>query len=416
MIQRQAVPLVDYRYYPKVWHCSWINKRTDLARGEWAIILADLTHRYNAWATELLIGGLAKRMYEYVHGGDIYTARDLTGTQDIIDFSANINPLGLPSGVKNAVKAALNECLSYPDPFCRELAAALALYEKTDQENIYCANGTSEIIFRLTLALKPKKALILAPTFADYEKALRTVGCDIEYYILTAENDFSLQQDYIGKIKSGMDMLWICNPNNPTGQGCKNSFLVKVLERCRQTKTVVLIDECFMDFVGQPEIYSVQSLIGSYNNLLVLKAFTKIYAMPGIRLGYVLTSNRRIIEQLRLAGQDWSVSTLAQKAGISALNQKEYLQKTKILVKKEREYLIKELTVFGFKVYGSLANYIFFEASRYLDLDKMLLAKGILIRSCSNYAGLNSGYFRVAVRNHSDNQQLIAALKDVTKY
>jgi len=354
-------------------------------------------------------------MYEYVHGGDIYTARDLTNNPHLIDFSANINPLGLPPGVKEAVMEALAECHNYPDPFCRELTQALAAYESVSQENIYCGNGASEIIFRLVLASKPRKALLLAPTFADYEKALNTVGSTVEHYPLTVEHDFRLRKDFLNMLDNSYDMVWICNPNNPTGQVCEASFLQEVLERCSPKNTLLVVDECFMDFVDEPEKYSVQHLINSHNNLLILKAFTKTFAMPGIRLGYVLTTNGRIIERLRAAGQDWSVSIIAQKAGICALKQTEYLRKARQLVKKERQFLLEELKRLGVRTYGSMANYICFQASDCPDLDKKLLARGILIRSCANYRGLSKGYFRIAVKSRNDNLLLLAALKEIIK-
>ncbi|NLI92681.1 MAG: threonine-phosphate decarboxylase [Peptococcaceae bacterium] len=352
-------------------------------------------------------------MYQYVHGGDIYSAKKLINSGEILDFSANINPLGLPPAVKDAVIHQLDECTGYPDPFCRELVTVLAEYENTQEEHILCGNGASDIIFRLVLALRPKKALLLAPTFADYEKALNTVHCEINYYNLKAQNDFSVQHDFLDQITAELDMVFICNPNNPTGQLCTNPFLKKVFDKCLETDTIVLVDECFMDFVDDPENYSAQSYLCKYSNLLILKAFTKIFAMPGIRLGYVLTSNPTILDQTRLAGQDWSVSLVAQAAGKAALTQIEYLEKTKLLIRAERKFLIKELSQLGFKVFGSKANYVFFESAKYLDLHQRLLGKGILIRSCSNYVNLKSGYFRIAVKNHEDNCKLIATIKDV---
>jgi len=352
-------------------------------------------------------------MYQYVHGGDIYSAKKLIKTGEILDFSANINPLGLPGAVKNAIVQTLDECAQYPDPFCRELVNALAEYEKTDANQILCGNGASDIIFRLALALKPKKALLLAPTFADYEKALNTVGSEINYYHLKDENDFCVQEDFLNQISTETDIIFICNPNNPTGQVCERPFLEKVLDKCRETNTIVLIDECFMDFVDHFKDYSAQPLIGTYPHLLILKAFTKIYAMAGIRLGYVLTSNRTLMEQLRSVGQDWSVSVLAQAAGVAALQQRGYVEETKLLINKERRFLIGEFERLGFQVFGSQANYIFFKTGQYVDLDQKLLARGILIRSCANYVNLSSGYFRVAVKSRNDNLKLITAIKDV---
>ena len=357
-------------------------------------------------------------MYEYVHGGDIYSAKEQIGKEEILDFSVNTNPLGLPDEVKQAIEEALADSEKYPDPFCRELTAALANYEKTNQDYILCGNGASDIIFRLALALKPKKALLCAPTFADYEKALKTVGCDIDYYYLSIDEDFLVGIDFIDKINTETDMVYICNPNNPTGQLCSKSFIQNVLDRCRETKTVVLIDECFIDFIDQAEDYSVQPFVEAYSNLVILKAFTKIYAMAGIRLGYTITSNKLLIEKMRTSGQDWGVSSLAQAAGISALKLTNYIKDTKRLIPEERNFLIGELTNLGFEIYGSKANYIFFKTNvannvNVSNLNQRLLSKGILIRACSNYINLDSDFYRVAVKKRRDNMKLIEALKDV---
>lgn len=352
-------------------------------------------------------------MYQYVHGGDIYSAEISHPGEEFLDFSANINPLGLPEEVKAAVRTAVDDCAKYPDPFYRQLKAALAGYEKIDPEWLFCAGGASEIIFRLAVAVKPQKALLLAPTFADYERALQTTGCVWEYYYLAEENDFQVGEDILSQIDEDLDMVLICNPNNPTGQLCTGSFLQKVLVRCRATKTLLVVDECFMDFVDQPEQHTMQDYIADFPNLLILKAFTKIFAMPGLRLGYALTSNILLLDKLRLAGQDWSVSTVAQAAGISALQQVDYLRRTKLIVGAERKYLIRELTGLGLEVFGSQANYIFFKTEGMADLDNRLLQRGILIRSCANYVNLNGEFYRVAVKTRKENIKLINGIKEV---
>lgn len=352
-------------------------------------------------------------MYKYVHGGDVYSARQMTDAPVILDFSSNINPLGLPEEVKHAIIDILPQCEKYPDPFCRELVSALATYEQTHENLIFCSNGAAEIIFRLALALKPQKGLLLAPTFADYEKALHTVGCEIDYHFLSPDTNFSVTDDILESIDNRTDLVVICNPNNPTGQLSKKTFLKKVLDKCLQTNTFVLVDECFIDFIDSPHEYSVKEYIQEYDNLLILKAFTKVFAMPGIRLGYSITSNTALIEQLRLSGQDWSVSTIAQAAGICAVKQRAYLDQTKPFMKTEREFVKEELKDLGLQVYGSQANYIFFKADNIRDLDSRLLAHGILIRSCSNYINLDHQYYRVAVKKHAENIILLAQIKDV---
>ncbi len=351
-------------------------------------------------------------MYEYVHGGDVYSVGE-TNRGNILDFSANINPLGLPEEVKIAIREAIKACENYPDPFCRQLVKALAEHEDVDPDKIFCANGASEIIFRLALGIKPQKALLLAPTFADYEKALRTIGCTVEYYRLSAENNFLIKEDFVSQLNESIDIVIICNPNNPTGQLCSKDFLKKVLLKCLETNTLVLVDECFIDFIDKPEEYSVQAYLKEFPNLIILKAFTKIYAMPGIRLGYALTSNTALPDVLRSSGQDWSVSTIAQAAGLCALKQKAYVQQTKLMIKTEREFLITKLIELDFEVFGSQANYIFFKTKGSVDLATELLVRGILIRSCANYVNLHDGYYRVAVKTRSENLSLIRSIKEV---
>ena len=351
-------------------------------------------------------------MYNYVHGGDIYS---MSEDKKVIDFSANINPLGLPAGVKNALKAAISVCADYPDPFCRKLTEKLANYHNLKQEYIFLSNGAADVLFKLALAIKPDKALLLAPTFADYEKALKTVKCKIDYFNLFAGNEFCVTDSILSKINNDTDIVVICNPNNPTGQLTDEALLLKILDKCRSTDTYLLVDECFMDFVDQEKAFSLKKYLSEYDNLIILKAFTKTYAMAGIRLGYCLTGNADIIDKCRENGQDWSVSTLAQAAGLSALDEEEYLTKSKEYIKKERTYLLQNLHKLGFKVYGSAANYIFFSAKKLPRLAENLQKEGFLIRKCANYQNLDEDYYRIAVRTASQNKLLIKAVRKLLK-
>ncbi len=351
-------------------------------------------------------------MYNYVHGGDVYS---LPEGKKVIDFSANINPLGLPRGVKNALKAAINVCADYPDPFCRKLTEKLARYHNLEQKYIFLSNGAADVLFKLALAIKPGKALLLAPTFADYEKALATVNCKIDYFGLSAGNDFRVDDSILTKINNDTDLVIICNPNNPTGQLTEETLLLKILDKCRSTGTYLLVDECFMDFVDKEKGFSLKKYLSEYDNLIILKAFTKTYAMAGIRLGYCLTSNEDVIDKCRENGQDWSVSTLAQAAGLSALDEEDYLTKSKEYIKRERSYLLQNLHKLGFKVYGSEANYIFFAAKNLPRLAEKLEKDGFLIRKCANYHNLDEHYYRIAVRTTSQNKLLIKAVRKLLK-
>ena len=355
-------------------------------------------------------------MYKYEHGGDIYSQETTADGKRFVDFSANINPLGLPLGVKEAVKAALKGCVNYPDPFCRRLTRATAEFLQVEPEHLFFGNGAADVLFRLALALKPKRAMLLAPTFADYEKALRSVKSNIYYFELKENLDFVPNYNIVGKITARTDLVVICNPNNPTGKLIPRPLLERVLEKCRAVGAKLLIDECFMDFVSEDKAYSLRNLLADYPELIILKAFTKTFAMPGIRLGYCLTSDQELHTQLHQCGQDWSVSVLAQEAGIAALNEKEYLHESFLLIQEERNYLSNQLKSLGAKVYGSEANYIFFYLPNPTNLVELLREQGYLIRSCSNYNNLGAGYYRVAVKTRVQNRGLIKAIKEAKKH
>lgn len=349
-------------------------------------------------------------MYKYVHGGDIYSLKETI--KNVIDFSANINPLGMPNSVKTAIIEAIEDCDKYPDPFSRELVEGISRYEDVEKNHIFCSNGASEIIFRLALAIKPKRVLLFAPTFADYEKAFKTIDAEIVNYYLKEENNFYPQKDFLDFIDESIDVVIIVNPNNPTGQLCEKDFMKDILTKCKNTNTKVIVDECFIDFIDNTGYYSVKSYINDFNHLVILKAFTKIFAIPGVRLGYVLTTNIELLDKIRDAGQDWSVSVIAQRVGISILHEAEYIEKTKKIVQQQREKLITEFTKLGFEVFGSMANYIFFKASNIKNLREIMLEESILIRDCSNYKGLSKGYYRVCVHSEKNNEKLIEILKD----
>jgi len=353
-------------------------------------------------------------MYQYQHGGDIYSQKTTAEGKPLIDFSANINPLGLPRGIKKAIIGSLASCINYPDAFCRELSEATAAFLRVPKEYLFFGNGAADVLFRMTLALKPQKAMLLAPTFADYEKALRSVGCEVTYYNLPEAKGFSVQEDILDQLKPDLDMVVICNPNNPTGLVCEQGLLEQLLERCQANGTTLLIDECFMDFVPAEEGYSFRTKLEQFPKLVILKAFTKTFAIPGVRLGYCMTANKQLIGGLHEAGQDWNVSIMAQEAGKAAVKELDYLTKSFAYVTKQRQYMLRKLRELpGLKVADSLANYIFFKAEGPKDLPEQLKKRGFLIRSCANYHNLGAGYYRVAVKKQSENRALIKALTEI---
>lgn len=346
----------------------------------------------------------------YKHGGDIYNH------VNCIDFSANINLLGMPAEVKAAVEKNIDSCVHYPDVNMTGLKEALAAREQLDITNIICGNGAAELIFSIVAAVKPKKALIFAPGFHEYEQALGFFECEIVAYELKERNNFAVnsdcQHEIIEMIDDSFDIVFICNPNNPTGVLLEKDFVEKLASKCEKCNTVLVVDECFLDFVEEKEKFSVTDLICKYSKLFVLKAFTKIFAMPGIRLGYGLCSDERLLGTMRNGMQPWNVSVLAQEAGIAAASLTEFEERTRVAVNQEKKYLLDIIKKAGFKIYGSCANYIFFKANE--NFGKEMLDRGILVRDCSNYRGLGASFYRMAVRTHEENVRFMEALQKYT--
>lgn len=345
-----------------------------------------------------------------VHGGDIYSYLEETGIKPL-DYSANINPLGLPLEVKQALFSSFDSFCDYPDVQCRKLREGVAEYEQIDQECLIFGNGAADLIYRLCYALKPQKALMLAPTFLEYGQALNCVNCKLDYFFLKPQNNFRLTVEVLEHIK-GKDIFFICNPNNPTGMIVEPELLYKIAEKCKDENCILVIDECFMDFVVEKEKYSFKKYLSQFNCVIILKAFTKIFAMPGLRLGYCMSSNPYILKEIEMAGQSWSVSVPAQTAGVAALQNKEYLKKTLELISEERIYLTKSFKQLGFTVFESYTNFILLIS----DLEYLyqeLYQKGILIRKCGNFDGLDQSFYRIAVKDRKNNERLIEAVTEI---
>ena len=352
--------------------------------------------------------------YEYAHGGDIY-GQNGEKNAAIVDFSANINPLGMPGEAIEAAKDAVIQANIYPDSDCRALCAKLGGFENIGKAGIFCSNGASDILFRLAYAAKPKKILVTAPSFADYERAGKAAGAEVIYYALKKENNFQIEEDIADLVVSeAPDIVFICNPNNPTGNLTEFCAAEKIAAACSSVGSILLVDECFLDFVEDPGAYSAKPLTGRYSNIVILKAFTKIFAMPGLRLGYAICADAGLVGRLRFAGPDWAVSNLAQMAGIAALRHGgAYMEATREYVKKEREYISRELARAGLTVYPAYANFIFFSCPGDIDLCGELLKKGIMIRNCENFSGLGPGHYRTAVLSHEKNELLVRAIREV---
>lgn len=345
-----------------------------------------------------------------VHGGDWAGYRAEFG-RDALDFSANVSPLGLPAGVAAAITNALPTADRYPDPLCRQLRAALAGAEGVPADWILCGNGAADLIFRLALAVRPRRAMLPAPTFAEYEAALQTVGCAVQRVFLREENEFAVTEEFIDAVTPETDIVFLCQPNNPTGQMTPPALVERLVRRCAECGAVLVVDECFLDFLPDRDAWTAKQLLRDAPQLIILKAFTKLYAMAGVRLGYALCGDATLLEKMRGAGQPWAVSSLAQAAGLAALQETAYAGAVRALIAEQRPRMAAGLRALGLRVMDGQANYLLFRATP--DFGEKLRRRGAVVRSCANYPGLDAAWYRTAVRTAEENTRLLQIMGEI---
>ena len=350
-------------------------------------------------------------MRGYAHGGDLVTARSRFPGK-ILDFSANLNPLGMPEPVRLAARAAVEESVHYPDPLCRALAAGIARRDGTTPGQVLCGNGAADLIFRLAFSRRPGRALVTAPTFSEYGEALEAAGWQVVRHHLSPDKEFDLTDDILEDLP-GMDLAVLCTPNNPTGRPIGPELMDRILDCCRREGVLLMVDECFLELSDGGESGGLAGGLADFPGLLLLRAFTKSYAIPGLRLGYCLSADERLLDRLSRCAPAWSVSAPAQAAGLAALGCPDHPAQARALIARERPRLAAALSALGLRVWPSAANYLLFRAEGRYDLKDRLLERGILIRSCADYAGLGPDYCRVAVRLPEEDRQLIQALSEV---
>ena len=338
------------------------------------------------------------------HGGDVFD-RDVRW-----DFSSNINPRGMPQAVKDAIKRAAAHCEGYPDPYCRRLRAALAVREGVAPDCILCSNGAAELIYSFAFALpKDRPVLLVSPTFCEYQAALSAAGIAAEHDVLSEQNGFVLTESFLKTDFHHYSAVILCTPNNPTGVTVAPDILYRIAE----TGVRMLVDMCFLELSDMAERYALPRLLADCPNVTVLKAFTKSYAMAGVRLGYAMNTDGVFLERMARMTQCWNVSAIAQEAGIAALDCEEWLRRSVTEITSERERMTQALRSYGVKVFPSRANYLLLYTER--DLYRLLSEHRILVRDCANYTGLRRGYYRVAVRTKDENDRLLAAIKEVMR-
>lgn len=341
-------------------------------------------------------------MVRFEHGGDTYGC-----PPDLLDCSISLNPMGAPGPVLEGARRAVLNCARYPDPACRGLRRAIARRDGVEEKQILCGNGASDLIYRLALARNPRQALLLAPTFSEYRRALEEVGCQIREHRLAQEAGFLPGEGLLTAIVPGVDLVFLCDPNNPTGRLMDRALLGRVLARCRAVGAFLAVDQCFLELTGGDPRRLVEEVSGG--GLLLLRALTKSYALAGLRLGYALCGEEKLLGRMEAAGPPWAVSIPAQVAGEIALQQfPRWPADSFRAIRRGRERLAAGLTALGLWVCPGDGNFLLFQGPEALGR-RLLEGEHILVRDCSSYSGLGPGWFRIGVRTEEENERLLTA-------
>ena len=352
------------------------------------------------------------------HGGDVTLAKNAFGRSEIIDFSANMNPLGPPQGVWQAVLETLQEIVHYPDPYARELRTTLAAHLGIEPANLVLGNGSMELLYLLPRISRQDRALLPAPGFSEYEYGVRLAGLPCQYiYLEPPAYTWNLPALCQAVAQGGL--IFLCNPNNPTGTLLSQEALAEVLAVLPETALLVM-DEAFIDFVDDYRSLTLVHRAVQDPRVVVLGSLTKFYALPGLRLGYAAGTTEWV---QRLAAQvpPWNINSLAQAAGTAALQDQEYLAHSREYIRKTRQKFYEALqTVPGLQPLAPTANFIFCRLGPELPnaprLVQLMGQRGFLLRDCSNYRGLDDRCIRLAVRRPRENEALVAAFKDLLSH
>lgn len=345
-------------------------------------------------------------MKKQVHGGDRYH------NQVRMDFSVNVNPLGIPEKVRGCFEKLTPVMEYYPDPEGRKLKEQLAKKLGIPKEFLLLGNGASELFMIIIHSLNPQKTVVPVPSFVGYEHMIQASGGETVFWKMG--ETMTLDETLLELLDSSVDLLVLTNPNNPTGKYIEPILLKKILDQSRKKGITVLLDECFIELSDECERHTIIHEIENYPNVLLVRAFTKTYAIPGIRLGYLVCSNSDMVELFRKHTPEWNLSTIAQEVGVIALEETDYLKRAVELIRKERTYLEEALETMGCLVVSSNTNFILFQSKeRKISWYEELLKRGILIRDCENYKGLEDSFYRIAVKTHKENEKLIEEMKNI---
>lgn len=360
---------------------------------------------------------------EVIHGGDVERLYREYGFSpaDVLDYSSNTNPLPLPEGIQKYIKDHLDLLTRYPDREYYRLRSALSQYTGYAEEWIMAGNGATELIYLAARALSPQKVLIPAPSFADFARAFAIQAGKVDYFPLEERKGFKLDvPGFIGAMSKGYEAVVLCNPNNPTGCLLSKKELLEIVSQAARQQITVILDETFIEFVEDPAEFSMLSELGKYRNLLILRAFTKFFGVPGLRLGYCLASPV-LLQKLRVFQEPWTVNTLASYLGPWFLEQKEFIEKTREWIKAERPFFLDSLReIPQIHVYEGHANFVLCRLKtkgwNVKGLQKAFEGIGIMIRDASSFPYLNEKYFRLAIKDRPGNLRVVKELEELLSF
>ncbi len=351
------------------------------------------------------------------HGGDLDVIEQKYNIpkEKIIDFSGNINPLGISNKIENVIKNNINVITTYPDKNYNNLKKSIANYCDCNENNIIVGNGATEIISLFIKNLAPKNAIIISPSYSEYERELKNNNCNITFFDLKEEEDFLLNiNNLLNIIDNTIDLIVLCNPNNPTGTAINNEQIKIILEKCK----FLMIDETYAEFSSKSENIFATNLVNNYDNLFVIRGTSKFFGVPGIRLGYGICSNNNILNKINKYKDPWSVNSIANLIGITMFSDIEYIDKTRNLILNEKNYIYKELSkIENLKVYKTNSNFILCKILNNkitsTELFEFLIKYNILIRDAKDFTFLDNTFFRFCILSENNNKLLIEKLKEV---
>ena len=355
---------------------------------------------------------------DHFHGSDLEKIESIYGIkkEDIVSFSANVNPLGVSPLLRASLSEKIDAITTYPDREYTSLRKCIAEYCHTDYENIIVGNGSTELISLFIQIEHPKKALVIGPTYSEYEREIALGGGTTLYYPLKEKDDFTLDvEDFVTQLNESIDLLVICNPNNPTSSCITRKAMRRILDVCKQYDIYVMVDETYVEFAdNMAEIDSIP-LTNYYNNIIILRGTSKFFAAPGLRLGYAITGNRDLIKAINTRKNPWTINSLAVVAGETMFKDTAYIEATKQLISSERERCYQALAASpDYKVYKPSGNFMLVKivnedlTSEYL-FDKAI-KEGLMIRDCSTFPFLDNKYIRFCFMNPEDNSRLLKCL------